>query len=621
MSVGARLYARLLAAFALLAYSPAGAAAADLYVPAGGDLQAALDTARPGDTIRLEPGATYVGNFRLPAHGGTTYVTLRSGAPDGQLPGAGARMSPAYAAKLPKLRSPNTQPALATRPGASYWRLMFLEIQATDRGYYDIVTLGDGSGAQTQLAQVPQQLIVDRVYIHGDPLHGQKRGIALNSGATTIRNSYIAGIRAVGQDSQAIAGWNGPGPYTIENNYLEAAGEVFILGGSDPAIPNLVTSDVVVRQNTLTRPVSWRNPILAPPPGVRASAGTGGSLPAGTYGYRVVAYRQVGSEWAVSAASAEAVAAAPSGGRVTIAWDPVPDAAGYLVYGRTAGNPAIYWNVSDTTFTDVGSGGTPGSPGAATVWQVKNLLELKNARRVLITGNLLTNNWAQAQVGVAVLFTPRNQDGGCPWCVVEDVTFEYNVMRGVGGGFTILGWDNENPSQQTNNIRIRHNEVSDISDFWSGTGYFLDIMGEPRNVTVDHNTIISPDGTGVVSVSGPPIGGFVFTNNVARHNLYGIIGADHAPGLHTIQRFFPDGVITRNVLAGNLEGIAYPPGNEFPSVAAFEAHFVDYAAGNYALKPGTDWQDAGTDGEDLGANIPRDTKKTPAKPSNPRVVK
>ena len=39
--------------------------AATISVPAGGDLQAALDAAKPGDVITLEPGATYVGNFVL----------------------------------------------------------------------------------------------------------------------------------------------------------------------------------------------------------------------------------------------------------------------------------------------------------------------------------------------------------------------------------------------------------------------------------------------------------------------------------------------------------------------------------------------------------------------------
>ncbi len=36
-------------------------------VPAGADLQAYIDRARPGDVLLLEPGATYVGNFMLPA--------------------------------------------------------------------------------------------------------------------------------------------------------------------------------------------------------------------------------------------------------------------------------------------------------------------------------------------------------------------------------------------------------------------------------------------------------------------------------------------------------------------------------------------------------------------------
>ncbi len=45
-------------------------------VPAGGDLQAALNQAQPGATIRLAAGATYTGNFRLPAKGGTSFIVI-----------------------------------------------------------------------------------------------------------------------------------------------------------------------------------------------------------------------------------------------------------------------------------------------------------------------------------------------------------------------------------------------------------------------------------------------------------------------------------------------------------------------------------------------------------------
>src|SRR5439155_7972215 len=118
--------------------------------------------------------------------------------------------------------------------------------------------LGDGSAAQNTPASVPHDLLVDRVYVHGDPTVGQKRGIGLNSASTSILNSYIADIKAVGQDSQAIGGWNGPGPYTITNNYLEAAGDNLMFGGGDPAIPNLTPTHIVIRRNTLSKPVEWR---------------------------------------------------------------------------------------------------------------------------------------------------------------------------------------------------------------------------------------------------------------------------------------------------------------------------------------------------------------------------
>ena len=105
---------------------------------------------------------------------------------------------------------------------------------------------------------VPTDLILDRIMIRGDETRGQKRGIALNSANTHVRNSYIGGIRLIGQETQGIAGWNGPGPFVIENNYVEAAGIGILFGGAPPAIDQLVPSDIVIRRNHITRPVSWR---------------------------------------------------------------------------------------------------------------------------------------------------------------------------------------------------------------------------------------------------------------------------------------------------------------------------------------------------------------------------
>ena len=57
---------------------------------------------------------------------------------------------------------------------------------------------------------------------------------------------------------------------------------------------------------------------------------------------------------------------------------------------------------------------------------MKNLFELKNARRVLVEGNLMEYVWQEAQIGYAILLTPRNQDGKAPWVTIEDVTIRRN---------------------------------------------------------------------------------------------------------------------------------------------------------------------------------------------------
>jgi hypothetical protein len=82
--------------------------------------------------------------------------------------------------------------------------------------------------------------------------------VALNSGRTQITDSYIVECHGKGFDSQAVGGWNGPGPYKIVNNALQGAGENLFFGGADPGIPGLVPSDIEIRRNYLYTPVAWK---------------------------------------------------------------------------------------------------------------------------------------------------------------------------------------------------------------------------------------------------------------------------------------------------------------------------------------------------------------------------
>jgi hypothetical protein len=222
-------------------------------------LQAALNAAQPGDTILLQAGAVFTGGFKLPVKSGSGVITVRSSAPDSSLPPAGTRITPAYSSKLAKIRlAAGGWPGFRTSAGTANWRLMFLEVYPSASNVSSaLVELGVALSSQSTLAAVPQHIVIDRCYLHGDASFGQRRGIALNSGDTQIINSYLSDFKATLQDTQAIGGWNGPGPFLIENNYIEASGENIMFGGSDPNIPNLVPSNITIRRNLIAKPLSW----------------------------------------------------------------------------------------------------------------------------------------------------------------------------------------------------------------------------------------------------------------------------------------------------------------------------------------------------------------------------
>jgi hypothetical protein len=228
---------------------------ATILVHAGDDLQAAIDAAVAGDILVLDASATFTGNYTLPVHTGGEIIIKSAGS----LPSPGVRVTPGTASAFAKIQ-PDTGggPAFATIPACHDWTLLGLELLATPTGDNDILVLGDGSSAQNSLADVPYNLVVDRCYIHGDATYGMKRGISLQSAETTIKNCYISDIKKTGQDAQAIAGWNGPGPWTIDNCYLEATTENFLVGGATIQIPDLLPTDITFTNNTVTKLEAWR---------------------------------------------------------------------------------------------------------------------------------------------------------------------------------------------------------------------------------------------------------------------------------------------------------------------------------------------------------------------------
>ena len=576
-------------------------------VSEGDDLQAAIDAARPGETLLLAPGALFVGNYVLPAIADAqSFITIRT---DGSgLPAPGVRTGPSYVGRLAIIQSPNSDPAIRTAPASHHWRLENLEFRANRDGFNDIIALG--SGTQRTLADVPYALVLDRLLITGDAEVGQKRGVALNSGATEIRNCYIAGIRGVGMDTQALGGWNGPGPFVIENNYLEAAGENIMFGGSDSAIPDLVTDGITIRRNMLTKPAAWRDAIVGTPSDVRANASRmGGNLVSGSYAYRIVSERPSGQgTTAVSTPSAPVNVSldGTTSGSVAIDWEPVRGAAAYRVY-RTGPDSSTRYRTTTTHFTDTGAPGTAAAPSErATVWAVKNLFELKNARNVLFEGNVLEHNWLAAQPGYAILLQPANQNGRAPWVTLENIRIVNNFIRDVSSAVHILGIDQRTVSGRARGITIANNLFVNVDKAaWGGAGDFLLIGAGAVNVHVEHNTVLHT-GRVIAAFGGTRepkhMEGFVFRNNLLKHNEYGVKGDGVNSGEPTLARYFPGVAFEGNVLAGGTRTL-YPLGNHFPSLAEFDAMFVNPAAGNFRLRANSPYRSAGVGGRPVGVDM------------------
>jgi hypothetical protein len=138
-------------------------------------------------------------------------------------------------------------------------------------------------------------------------------------------------------------------------------------------------------------------------------------------------------------------------------------------------------------------------------WVVKNHLEFKSARRVLVDGNVMENSWVSAQMGYSVLLTVRTSQSG-NIAVVDDITISNNILKNVVSGFQTGAHDSECPKTPgcTNSGEVRRiNIYNNLVLFHSpsgpgstnGQGYFGIIFSkDATDMVVQHNTFISYPG-------------------------------------------------------------------------------------------------------------------------------
>jgi hypothetical protein len=208
-------------------------------VSTAAELSAAL--AR-GGTITLRPG-TYRGNFAVTVDG--TTLTGMTGLPP-------RRVTPSDVESVTlEPASPHEPTVRITASDVTVRGLRILN-GATDRE-----TVVVGSPDATRAEAQPADVTLDRVAIVAGE-RGGLRGLSLHARGVTVTRSHIAGFWFRGRDSQAIWANNGPGPYTIDDNYLEGSGENILFGGASIRIRDCVPSDVRITRNTIAKPDAWR---------------------------------------------------------------------------------------------------------------------------------------------------------------------------------------------------------------------------------------------------------------------------------------------------------------------------------------------------------------------------
>lgn len=417
---------------------------------------------------------------------------------------------------------------------------------------------------------------------------------------------------------------------------------------------SLQVADVTFMYNHYQRPLSMRQPIVATPGTPTCQAfGTGGSLPDGTYYFRVAALHLVMQfQEVISTQSAEISCTVTGGGndgRIQVSWPAVANVnsqyfGSYRIYtGTSSGNTNTYFTVGGggasppVTYNYIGSsGGTGGSPPTlGNKWSVKNLFEWKSCIRCIAKFNKFEHNWGAQQPGDPILLSVLNDDERNVSAVIRDSVFEYNWVNGAASFMNVsTSSTTATPSGIMERVIVRHNLGTDLgTNNWGdlatwGNRSTIQLTGGAGDhiignvvgidITFDHNTLIQDSGNGPLYFaygSGAvqdTVSNLTYTNTIQRSMNYpGVVSTlspnetNSAPGTVGWESSTSG---TRTWGSNILQDTSpcEPTGTTCVNAATFQAQFVNYAGSNFRCASGQTCFNGATAGSDyphIGADI------------------
>lgn len=377
---------------------------------------------------------------------------------------------------------------------------------------------------------IPDDIVIDRIVVTQANFMGiVRRTMNLHAKRAVIRDSFLEGAQHNGSDSQTIASVHGSGPYLIENNYIGSASENIMFGGSVQTI-NKPNTDSVIRFNYLPHPperywtLRWR---FLREPGI----GKGGLVFKG----RLVR-PNVGTS-------------------VYIATN-----TGWIGEGEPD------WSQCQTgTSCTVQDGQVTWRRFGTAHWVIKNNFEMKSARGLLVSHNVLEYMWNGGQESAINIKSetqtkfPSYMNNCIPTLIGRVNTNGSKVTRvsGVLPHFTYVGGDAYG--------------VSGTQITINGVGYTIASFDSSDELTLTGDAGMQTD---VPSHFGAPVTSpcipdwnhsLQFVNNLVRHTSRPL---KFGPGRYALKEMTTGLTIRNNLMTGtdavywhNQDGTPYSSGN------------------------------------------------------------
>jgi hypothetical protein len=115
----------------------------------------------------------------------------------------------------------------------------------------------DDFSVVTDVTKCPRWIVVDRCWVDGGNVSNVRNGIQNDAREFCCVDSVIAGGYVTGNESHGIVTMNGPGPHKYVGCAIEGGSIGYLIGGVDPLIVGLQTSDIEFRRCYQFKRPSW----------------------------------------------------------------------------------------------------------------------------------------------------------------------------------------------------------------------------------------------------------------------------------------------------------------------------------------------------------------------------